>query len=124
MNNFAKTFKELLAWKKAYELTMLIYQLTSHFPPNEEFGLKSQIRRSAVSIVSNIAEGFKRMGKRDQIRFYNMAESSLEELKCQSMLSRDLGYIGIQEYELLQSKEDESGKLLNGWLKWQSKETY
>lgn len=121
MKNFAMTFKDLLAWRKSYELTLAIYKLTSFFPPNEEFGLKSQMRRAAVSIISNIAEGFKRNGKNDQIRFYNMAETSLEELKCQSMLSCDLKYITSEQYKILQVVEDESGKLLNGWVRWQTK---
>lgn len=119
MRNFALTFEDLLAWKRAYELTLKIYKLTSDFPSNEEFGLKSQMRRSAVSIISNIAEGFKRRGKKDQIRFYNMAESSLEELKCQSRLSRDLNYFSESEYGEIKDMQNESGKLLNGWIKSQ-----
>lgn len=121
MNDFALTFEELLAWKKSYKLTLYIYKLTNSFPSNEEFGLKSQMRRSAVSIISNIAEGFKRQGKKDQIRFYNIAEASLEELKCQSMLSKDLEYFDLEQYKAVKIMQEESGKLLNGWIKWQKK---
>ena len=64
-----KTFKDINAWKKAYELTLLIYKSTANFPRNEEFGLKSQIRRASVSIISNIAEGFKRSGAKEKIYF-------------------------------------------------------
>ena len=117
MSNFALTFKDLLAWKKAYQLTLSIYKLTKNFPRDEEFGLKSQIRRSAVSVISNIAEGFKRRGTKDQIRFYNIAEASLEEVKCQSLLSRDLNYFNNEQYKQLSALENESGKLLNGWIK-------
>lgn len=75
-----KTFKDIIAWQKAYELTLGIYKNTMAFPRNEEFGLKSQIRRASVSIISNIAEGFKRNGKKDKLRFYNQSEFSLD--KC------------------------------------------
>ena len=114
-----ETFKDVIAWQKAYQLTLLIYKYTVIFPKNEEFGLKSQIRRATVSIISNIAEGFKRNGKNDQLRFYNTAQSSLEEVKCQIMLSYDLGYFEKSKYIELDELSDEVGKVLYGWIQSQ-----
>lgn len=74
------------------------------FPTEERFGLTSQLQRAAVSVPANIAEGFKRLGKRDKIRFYNIAESSLEEVKYDFILAKDLGYLEDNE-ELLENAE-------------------
>jgi len=114
-----KTFKDVIVWQKAYKLTLLVYRLTSNFPKSEEFGLKSQLRRAAVSIISNIAEGFKKFGHKERIRFYKISESSLEEVKCQSMLARDLSYLSSDEHQLLSQLKDEVGRLLYGWIKCQ-----
>ena len=94
-----QTFKDIIAWKKAYELTLLIYRQTSDFPKNEEFGLKSQLRRASVSIISNIAEGFKKISVKEKLYFYQISECSLEEVKCQSMLACDLNYFEKDVYE-------------------------
>jgi len=116
-----KTFKDIIAWKKGYASTLKIYQATAGLPRNEEFGLKSQMRRAAVSVVSNIAEGFKRRWINDSIHFCNLSESSLEELKCQTMLAFDLHYIDEQMYKELSALEDETGRLLYGWIHAQHK---
>jgi len=113
----AITFKDIKAWQKAYELTLKIYKFTKNYPNFEQFGLTSQIRRASVSIISNIAEGFKRKGEKDKLKFYNQAEASLEEVKCQTMLSRDLEYITHSEYLEIHQLENDSGKLLSGWIK-------
>lgn len=73
-----KIFTEIQAWQKAHKLTLHIYRLTEIFPKTEKFGLVSQMRRCAVSIPSNIAEGFKRKSKNDSVHFYNISEGSLE----------------------------------------------
>ena len=114
-----KTFKEIIAWKKGYQLTLLVYRLTARFPPCEEFGLKSQLRRASASIISNIAEGFKRNGKKDQLHFYNLSQSSLEEVKCQLMLAQDLGYLKLDDFKKTDDLADESGKILYGWIQSQ-----
>lgn len=75
-----KSFKELKVWQKAHELTLLVYKLTSKFPPEEKFGLSGQMRRAAISIASNIAEGFHRSFKKISANFYNIADGSVEEL--------------------------------------------
>jgi four helix bundle protein len=114
-----KTFKDIIAWQRGYELTLQIYKLTTKFPNHEEFGLKSQMRRAAVSIISNIAEGFKKIGLKERQYFYKTAECSLEELKCQSMLALDLGYFSPENYATINKLEDDTGKVLYGWIKSQ-----
>jgi len=114
-----KKFSEIIAWKKAHETALLIYKITDKFPSSEKFGLSSQARRSAVSIPSNLAEGFKRKHRNDSIHFYNIAQGSLEELKYQVLLSKDLGFINQQDYGNLEEKLDEVGKLIHGWIKAQ-----
>src|SRR3712207_2595032 len=88
----SKSFEDLVVWQRAHELVLDVYQLTGRFPDSELFGLVSQLRRAAVSVPANIAEGFKRTGKGDKLRFYNIAQSSLEECRYYFILARDLGY--------------------------------
>lgn len=76
-----QSFKQIKVWQKSHQLVLIMYKLTANYPKNEEFGLVSQLRRCAVSIPSNIAEGFKRKGAKDSDHFYNISEGSLEELK-------------------------------------------
>jgi four helix bundle protein len=114
-----KTFKEIVAWQKGYELSLNIYKITSVFPKSEEFGLKSQLRRAAVSVISNIAEGFRRASLKDGIQFYNYSEASLEELKCQTMLAHDLGYLDDKAFGVMEHLQNETGKVLCGWIKSQ-----
>lgn len=110
-----QSFNEIIAWQKAHALTLSIYQATTLFPKNEEFNLISQIRRCAVSIPSNIAEGFARKSLKDSKRFYIIAEGSLEELKYQILLSKDLNYITVPHYETLLTCMEEVGRLLSRW---------
>ncbi len=104
--------EDLEAWRESHGLVLAIYQATRVLPDTERFGLISQMRRSAVSIPANIAEGFKRRGLADKIRFYNTAEGSLEELKYYLTLSRDLGYLAPNSQ--LRAHADTVGRLLNG----------
>lgn len=114
-----QSFKEIIAWQKAHEFALLVYKITNDFPKQEIFNLISQIRRCAVSIPSNIAGGFARKSLNDSKRFYLIAEASLEELKYQLLLSKDLGYITEIIYNEILEKSDEVGKLLNSWKKSQ-----
>lgn len=114
-----RTFQEILAWQKAHQLTLRVYKATDKYPRAEQFGLILQSRRCAVSIPSNIAEGFKRKSRADSIHFYNIAQGSLEELKYQMILARDLHYISESEYSDFEALADETGKLINGWIKIQ-----
>ncbi|HBY56376.1 MAG TPA: four helix bundle protein [Candidatus Atribacteria bacterium] len=104
MRKPAKTFQDLIVWQKSYKFVLDLYKLTKEFPKTEIYGLSSQIRRSAVSIPANIAEGFKRKGKIDKARFMNIAHGSLEELRCYLFLASDLGYCDSSQH-LLQIEE-------------------
>jgi len=108
----AKTFQDLLVWRKAHEFVLAAYRLTSSFPKSETYGLAVQMRRAAVSIPANIAEGFKRRGKTDKARFMNIAEGSLEESRYYLILTQDLGYAqtGVQMNVL-----EEASRLLNAY---------
>jgi four helix bundle protein len=86
----AKTFRDLVVWQRAHQLVLSVYQLS--FPKHELFGLTNQLRRAAVSIAANIAEGFKRRGKADKARFLNIAQASLEECRYYLILADDLRY--------------------------------
>jgi four helix bundle protein len=88
----ARSFQDLLVWRKAHELVLAVYTLTAAFPKPETHGLSLQVRRSAVSVPANIAEGFRRRSRTEKARFLNMAESSLEETRYFLILARDLRY--------------------------------
>ena len=87
------SFRDLEVWRESHALVLDIYGLTHKLPAEERFGLSSQMRRAAVSVPANIAEGFKRKGKNDKCNFYNIAAASLEELRYYLILVKDLGYI-------------------------------
>jgi len=118
-----KSFMDLKVWRKAHELTLSVYQVTKSFPNDEKFGLVAQVRRSSASVPTNIVEGFKRHTKRDQMHFFNLSESSLEETKYQLLLSRDLGYISMLSYDELFQKAEEIGRMLHGYVQSVSKRT-
>ena len=97
-------FQDLETWQQAHQLVLAVYRITRGFPPDERYGLTSQLQRAAVSVPANIAEGFKRLGTVDKIKFYNIAETSLEEVKYYFILAKDLGYIADND-QLLTSAE-------------------
>ena len=107
-------FEQLLAWQEAHQLVLTVYQMTKQFPADEKFALISQMRRAAVSIPANIAEGFRRYGIQEKIRFYNVSEGSLEELKYYFILAADLGYISSKNEFMAQA--DTVGRLLHGLI--------
>ena len=88
----SKTFEDVELWRKAHAWVLAIYKFTEPFPKHELFGLTSQLRRAAVSVPANFAEGFKKRGLLDKIRIYNIAQGSLEECRYYLILARDLGY--------------------------------
>jgi four helix bundle protein len=108
----ARTFQDLLVWQKAHQFVLGIYALTSGFPKQETYGLSLQMRRAAVSIPANIAEGFRRRGKAEKARFMNIAEGSVEECRYFLILAKDLGYA---DTERLASLLEEISRLLNAY---------
>ncbi|MDL5054766.1 four helix bundle protein [Oscillatoria laete-virens NRMC-F 0139] len=110
----AKSFEDLLCWQKAHAFVLAVYRISSQYPANEIYGITSQFRRAAVSIAANIAEGFKKKNNPDKIRFYNIAQGSLEECRYYLILTRDLGF--PQESSMLNLLEDAS-KLLDSYIR-------
>ena len=107
-------FEQLQACQEAHRLVLMVYQATKGFPGEEKFWLVSQMRRAAVSVPANIAEGFKRRGIQEKMRFYNISEGSLEELKYYFILSKDLGYVSSNAD--LAAQSEMVGRLLNGLI--------
>ena len=97
------SFKDLIVWQKSMYLVRLIYQVTKDFPKSELYGIISQMRRCAISIPSNIAEGYGRNSKKEYVQFYSIAYGSILELETQLILVRDLGY--ITEEKFMQAEE-------------------
>ncbi len=110
-------FTDLVAWRKNHELVIEIYKVTKNFPREEVFGLTDQLRRAAVSITSNIAEGFGRRTIADKTHFYDMARGSLNEIKNQLLISHDVGYLDKEQFSGLALQADECGKILYGLIK-------
>ncbi len=110
----ARTFRDLLVWQKAHEFALAIYSFTAAFPKQETYGLSIQMRRAAVSVAANIAEGFRKRGKADKARFMNMAEGSIEESRYYLILAQDLGY---GKTETLMNSLEEASRLLNAYSK-------
>lgn len=112
MKTPARNFKELIVWQKAHQLVLEIYRFTRNFPMDERFGLTSQVRRAAISVPANIAEGFPKRSAGDKTRFFNIAQGSLEEVHYYLILAKDLGY---GDSEKLLGLYNEVGRLLNGY---------
>jgi four helix bundle protein len=111
------SFKKLNVWQKAYLLVLNTYKQTQKFPSFELYGLTSQIRRGAVSILANIAEGSERQYKKEFVQFLSIARGSLAEIETYLMLSRDLGYLNQDEFIQLGDLRKEVGRLLRGLYK-------
>jgi four helix bundle protein len=101
MAKAAKSFKELLVWQKAHQFVLLVYPITAAFPASEIYCLSTQMRRAAISVAANIAEGFKKRGISDKTRFFNIAQGSLEECRYYLILTQDLGYAETGKIEKL-----------------------
>ncbi len=112
-----KSFADLNAWKKGHLLVLDIYKITKKFPADERFGLISQMQRAAVSITSNIAEGFSRNTSKDKFQFYCIAHGSLTELQNQLIISRDLKYLDRDNFDKIAQQSIVVGKLINGLKK-------
>ena len=112
MNTYVFPFEKLLAWKKAKELVKEIYLATESFPREETYGLTTQIRRSAVSVASNLAEGTSRSTQKDQFRFTVMAFSSLMEMINQLVISEKLGFLDGNKLDSIREKTEELSRIL------------
>jgi four helix bundle protein len=112
-----KNYQELKVWQKAYQLCITIYKSTKHFPKEERYGLTSQIRRAAVSVPSNIAEGYGRKTTQEYIQSLYIAYGSHCELETQIMLSKDLGYIKTEDFNVLQMGIGDVERMLKALIK-------
>jgi four helix bundle protein len=110
----ARTFRDLRVWQKAHEFVLAVYRYSESFPEREKYGLAHQLRRAAISIPANIAEGFGKRSAADKARFLNIAEGSVEECRYYLILSQDLGY---GQTEALTSRLEETSKLLNAYVR-------
>ncbi|MCK4653103.1 MAG: four helix bundle protein [Candidatus Cloacimonetes bacterium] len=109
-----KTFKEIKAWQLAHQFVLEVYRFTKNFPREEIYCLTSQFRRAAISVAANICEGYKKKGKKDKLRFYNISQGSIEECRYYIILSKDLEYGCSQEMDELL---DSVGRKLYGYIK-------
>lgn len=107
-------FKDLKVWEKSVELSVLIYEVTNDFPTDERFGLVSQMRRSAVSVSSNIAEGAGRNTLKDFSHFLNISQGSAFELETQLEISKRLSFIDVQRYDSCVNKIQEIQNMIFG----------
>lgn len=119
MNNWKQSlsFTDVWAWQRAHLFTVEVYKVTRDFPENERFGLISQFRRAAVSVPANIAEGYKKVSLADKLRFYNIAQGSLEECRYYIILSKDICYIDETTYVRLMEIIENASKYLNSYIK-------
>ena len=102
------SFEKIIAWQKAHSFVLYVYEVTKLFPSEEKFGLTSQFRR---------AEGYKKLGRQDKLRFMNIEQGSSEECRDYIILSRDLEYIYMEQYQQLHNKIEETSKLLNAYCR-------
>jgi four helix bundle protein len=108
----AKSFQDLIVGQKAHALVLQVYAVTRSFPRAELYGLSAQLRRAAVSVPANIAEGFRKQSRQDKARFLNISEASLEECRYYRIPAHDLGHLDKHE---LWDLTEEVGRLLNAW---------
>lgn len=111
-----RSFTDLIAWRKGHELVLMIYKGTKNFPREEEFGLKSQMRRAVVSITSNIAEGFSRRSSKEKAQFYSIALGSTTEIQNQILISKDIGCIDSQIFTQISEQSIIVAKILHSLI--------
>ena len=110
-------YRHLTVWKRAHALALSLYRVTRGFPGEERYGLAAQLRRAAISVVSNIAEGSGRQSDKEQIRFLRIARGSIQEVESQLLLSRDLGYIAKDVWSALNIEAQEISKMTKGLVR-------
>lgn len=112
-----QSFTDLDVWKKAHRLVIDTYDLLKRYPQNEQFALTDQMRRCAISISSNIAEGFSRQSRTEKLQFYYISKGSLTELQNQLLISRDVKYISTEEFKQIAEQSVVVGKYLTGLIR-------
>jgi four helix bundle protein len=115
--NTIKEFTDLLVWQEGHKLVLEVYRLTNRFPREERYSMVDQMRRAAVSVTSNIAEGFGRQTYKEKVQFYYLAKGSLVELRNQVLIAKDLKYFQNRQHELIIRHLDTVQKLLQGLIK-------
>jgi four helix bundle protein len=113
------SFEKLDVWQKSKSFSVFIYKITKDFPSDEKFGITNQLRRASVSIASNIAEGISRISYKEQARFSEIAFGSLMEVLNQIIISKELGYLEVEDYEKTRMDVDEISNKLNALKKAQ-----
>ena len=111
-------FEDIEAWKKARELTRLIYEITAKGDFAKDYGLRDQIRRASVSVMSNIAEGFERGGNKEFRQFLSMAKGSAAEVRSQLYVAFDSGYLEEADFRMLYELAEETGRLIGGFMRY------
>ncbi len=113
-----KSFTDLIAWRDGHKLVLEIYKITRDFPKEELFSLVNQIKRAAISITSNIAEGFSRKSYKEKLQFYCIAQGSVTEIQNQLLIARDVGYINNEKFQKVAEQTVNVHKLINGLIKY------
>jgi four helix bundle protein len=111
-----RSYRELVAWRKAMKFVVAIYEATQTFPSEERYGLTNQLRRAAVSVPSNIAEGQARFSQKEFHHFLSIARGSMAEIETQLFLAKDLQYLSASKSAMLLATADELGRILNGLI--------
>jgi four helix bundle protein len=116
-NEKIKDFKDLIVWQEGHQLVIQVYKLTKSFPREELYSLSDQIKRAVSSVTSNIAEGFGRHTYKEKIQFYYQAQGSLIEVKNQLIIAKDVGFVGLNEFDILYSQANKVHSLLQGLIR-------
>ena len=117
-NMTIKRFEDIDAWKKSRESTRLVYEMSSQGDFARDFGLRDQIRRAAVSAMSNIAEGFERGGDKEFIQFLSIAKGSCGEVRAQLYVALDQGYISEPQFRVARDAFEEAGRMIAGFMRY------
>lgn len=112
-----KSFMDLIAWQEGHKLVLQTYKITKQFPKEEQFGLTNQLRRAAVSVTSNIAEGFSRNFYKEKLQFYAVSLGSTTEIQNQLLIARDLQYIANEIFSEIADQAIKVNKITNGLIK-------
>ena len=112
-----QSFTDLDAWKEGHKLVLMVYTLTKYFPKDELFALTSQMRRCAVSITSNVAEGFSRQSPKEKVQFYSVSLGSVTELQSQLLVAKDVNYLEQEKFQEAAHQSVKTHKIINGLMK-------